>query len=183
MKGQNHQFRPFNPFIDRAGDEEEPAVNYRIREDSIIGQALEKVTIDHYVASEAVLVAESVKPHSMKGDVDEILLKAAEQRYDSNVVPVLANEMGWIQSSTEKKDYHSRLLEGYLFIRLPEPDETVRPHLDGAIGNFKRPYFFSPAQVQEILQSESAVGVREAYVSVVVEKARNLLGMISETNH
>lgn len=166
--------------------EQERGTNHAIRHHAVIIQALTAVTIDHYVSSEAALIAESVRTHASKGDVERLLADAAEQRYKEKIVPVLANEMGYVSSSDLSQSLSQLSLDQLKYFkltRLPEPDKKVREHLDGTIGNFKRPYFFRPEQVQDILNSSDAVAVREAYVLGVVKEAKNLLGMISETKH
>jgi hypothetical protein len=177
MNRQKLQLGPFNPALGYYSNERnEGARNNALRNKTIIGPALETVTLDHYIADEAIILAESVST-SDPAEMNRLLVEAALTRYYNDVVPVLANEMGRVTSS----NLTSQIMD-YKVSRLPESDPRVRVHMDGKIGNFDKPYFFWPAQVKSILESPEAACVREAYVSGVVKEAKNILNISDEYN-
>jgi hypothetical protein len=135
---------------DYAGTNEEPRIA------GVVEAAIMGMFDNGFIPKEA----EAVKDISAKLGIDPA--KAAEMRLLQHVAPALANRLGYV---------HSGGLTSYPIpsnpnlVTIPEPDPSVREHLNGT--TFRKPFFYGPPQVQQILLSSGQL--KDAYVGAVLQ--------------
>lgn len=134
-----------------------------IRKNGIIGEARKAIALDIFLDGEARYIESMLAAVTEPSEKD--VRKVVYDRFDRYVIPFLANSIGY---SFNHGTVPHNIASCVKLEAVKEPDDSVKHSIDGHIRHIKKPYFYSPQAVREMLAG--AKDLADEYADGVMAK-------------